>query len=118
MEPIDPGGVNPNGEMGGEPPEVISGADPAPDGHFNGGDDDNADPPPLDAQPRARLSASDKLRVEAQSLEHKVFHLPKNPFCEACTMGKMKEKYSRRRTFKRDLTEWGEIITCDHIYSG
>ncbi len=32
-------------------------------------------------------------------------------------MGKMKEKYSHRRTFKRELTEWGETITCDHIYS-
>ena len=44
-------------------------------------------------------------------------HLPKNPFCQACTMGKMKEKYSRRSAFKRELTEWGEIITCDHVYS-
>ncbi len=29
----------------------------------------------------------------------------------------MKEQYSRRRTFKRELTEWGETITCDHVYS-
>jgi hypothetical protein len=88
VEPIDPGGVNPHGDLDGEAPEVISGADPAPD-----------------AQPRARLSVSDKLRAEAQSLEHKLSHLPKNPFCEACTMGKMKEKYSRRRAFKRELTD-------------
>ncbi len=64
-EPIDPGGVNPDGEMeaSGEAPEVISGADPAPHGNFGDGDDDNADQPPPDAPPRARLSASDKLRV-------------------------------------------------------
>ena len=29
----------------------------------------------------------------------------------------MKEQYSHRRTFKRENSEWGETITCDHIYS-
>jgi hypothetical protein len=100
-EPIEPEGVIPYGDMGGEAQDVISGADPA-----------------QDAQQRARLSVNDKLRAEALSLDHKLSHLPKNPFCEACTMGKMKEKYSRRSAFKRELTEWGEIITCDHVYSG
>ncbi len=68
--------------------------------------------------PQLRRSAAQRLKKEAESYEHQLSHLPKNPYCIACIMGKMKEKYSRRKTFKRELTEWGETITCDHVYSG
>jgi hypothetical protein len=30
----------------------------------------------------------------------------------------MKEKYSKRGAFKRNLDRWGEIITFDYLYSG
>ncbi len=102
----------------GETAEGISPVDPAsvePEGE--GADGDAPYHPPPDPHPQGRRSASDKLRIEPQSMEHKLSHLPKNPFCQSCTMGKMKETYSKRRTFKRELTEWGEIITCDHVYS-
>ena len=45
-------------------------------------DDDVAPPPAL----RNRPSRSDLLK--AQSLEHKLSHLPNNLFCESCIMGK------------------------------
>jgi hypothetical protein len=70
------------------------------------------------AAPQLRQSDVQRLKEEAQSYEHQLSHLPKNPYCESCIMGKMKENYSRRRTFKRELTKWGETITCDHVYSG
>mgnify|MGYP000515056568 CR=1 FL=1 len=52
------------------------------------------DPPPVPH----RQSVNDRLRKEAKSLSHQLSHLPKNPFCQSCTMGKMKEKYGSRRT--------------------
>ena len=67
--------------------------------------------------PVVRQSKSDKLKEVAASLEHKLSHLPKNPFCQSCIMGKMKDKYSHRRTFARELESWGEVVTCDHVYS-
>ena len=54
----------------------------------------------------ASLTRDDKLREEAKSLQHKLHHLPKNPFCEACVRGKMKEKYSRRGAFQRETQKW------------
>ena len=34
------------------------------------------------------LTRDEKLKAEAKSLYHKLHHLPKNPFCEACLRGK------------------------------
>ena len=36
--------------------------------------------------------AREKLEAHAKSVLHKLTHLPKNPFCDACQRGKMKEK--------------------------
>ena len=30
----------------------------------------------------------------------------------------MKEKYSRRGAFKREIEKWCELVTFDHLYSG
>ena len=38
------------------------------------------------------LSVTERLKLEAQSLNHQLHHMPKNPFCEACMGAKMKEK--------------------------
>ena len=54
-------------------------------------------------------------RAEAQSAIHKLTHLPKNPFCQACQEAKMKQYYSKRGAFAREVTRWGAIITCDHM---
>ena len=108
-EDMDPGGVSPFGEVG-EAPGVIPGADPDPQGQAGVGDE--ADHPPPDPPPQARPSVSDKLRAEAESVEHKLSHLQKNPFCQACTMGKMKEKYSRRSAFKRELMILRSCLLC------
>ena len=59
-----------------------------------------------------------RLKTEASSVLHKLTHLPKNPFCDSCQRGKMKEKYSRRGAFKRNVEKWCEQVTFDHLYSG
>ena len=60
----------------------------------------------------------ERLKAEASSVLHKLTHLPKNPFCDSCQRGKMKEKYPRRGAFKRNLEKWCELVTFDHLYSG
>ena len=35
------------------------------------------------------LSVTERLKLEAQSLNHKLHHMPKNPFCEACIRAKI-----------------------------
>ena len=59
-----------------------------------------------------------RLKKEAESKEHKLTHLPKNHYCDACLRGKMKEKYSRRGAFHREMKKWGDLLTFDHLYSG
>jgi hypothetical protein len=78
-----------------------------------------AEPEMGDADEDSRaLPRAHQLELDAKSRTHKLTHLPKNPRCESCVRGKMKEKYSRRGAFRRQLTKWGELITFDHMYSG
>ena len=55
------------------------------------------------------------LREEATSIQHLLTHLPKNPYCMSCQQAKMRQRYSHRGAFKRELDQFGEIITCDHV---
>ena len=48
-------------------------------------------------------------------MKHKLTHLPKNPYCDACSRGKMKQKFAKRCAFKRSVEEWGDIVTADHM---
>ena len=57
------------------------------------------------------------MRAEAKSTTHLLTHLPFNPYCDACNMGKMAEKYHFKGTMKRPLAKWGEILTADHLVS-
>ena len=69
-------------------------------------------PPPsetnetTEAPTEIRTHRNQTLRSEAKAVEHKLYHLPKNPCCEACIRGKMKEKPSRRGAFKRESKNW------------
>ncbi len=81
----------PGDEDEGDALEGISNAEPDSDiapANVDAVNGDVVGAPP-DPPPQARLSGKDKLMLEAQSLEHKLSHLPKNPFCHSCTMGKM-----------------------------
>ena len=69
------------------------------------GENDNAEKE--EDKPKGASKCTSKLKEEATSLVHKLTHLPKNLFCEACKRGKMKEKYSRRGAFKHVLEKWG-----------
>ena len=57
------------------------------------------------------------LRLEAKSLKHLLTHLPKNPYCDACTRGKMKSVKRFRGSFaaNRHPERWGQLLTADHL---
>ena len=56
------------------------------------------------------------LKKEADSVEHMLFHFPKNPYCRICQEALMQRKPNRRR---KDLPDqykvFGDMITMDHI---
>ena len=78
------------------------------------GDADVKDEEKANEEPKV----TSRLKEEAKSTVHQLIHIPKNPFCDACQRGKMRERYSRRGAFKHTLEKWGEIITFDYLYSG
>ncbi len=112
------------------PPPPLPG--PAEDPPDNTGEADResepgpAEDPPADAEdadPEVEVAPEDgggrakDRRAEARSLSHKLTRLPKNPFCEACQTAKMKQTYSRRGAFSREVGRWGQSITCDRAIS-
>jgi hypothetical protein len=65
-------------------------------------------PPAGDARPAKR-----DLKAEAESLEHKLSHIPKNIHCDTCVRSKMKNANSG--SFQREPKAWGDISTADHL---
>ena len=57
---------------------------------------------------------------EAISLTHLCTHLPKNPYCTACTRSKINQRQERRRGPKKhyiEATKFGDSVTGDHLIS-
>ena len=64
-----------------------------------------------------------KLRDEAMSVEHRIFHFPKNPFCDICNQAKLLSKRVRRKPRDPEsepdpleASEFGEVVAVDHIH--
>ena len=57
----------------------------------------------VEEEKKVEPKVTSRLREEATSIGHKLTHLPKNPFCEACQRGRMRERYSKRGAFKHNL---------------
>ena len=80
--------------------------------------------PADDEDDRVRKSRDERLKREAQSLEHMILHDRKNPFCEHCCRGRMLRRYAHR--FRPDpeagdmpyerAKEFGSIIKADNIF--
>ena len=64
--------------------------------------------------PLAESKARRDLRIESVSLQHLLSHLPKNPYCVSCQQAKMRQRYSHKGAFKRDIDQFGEILTLWH----
>ena len=83
----------PEPALGSEParPEPVSSPDPA-GGEIVLAADSDLEAPPIGVEAHARMLS------DAQSMEHKMLHMPKNPLCEICQRSRM---YKRRTTSKR-----------------
>ena len=64
-----------------------------------------------------------KLRDQAMTIEHRLFHFPKNPFCDVCNQARMLSRRVRRKPRDPDeepdpleASEFGEVIAADHIH--
>ena len=64
-----------------------------------------------------------KLRDQASSVEHRLFHFPKNPFCDICNQARMLSRRVRRKPRDSEVepdaleaSEFGEVIAADHIH--
>ena len=50
--------------------------------------------------------------------DHYLTHKPAFPkLCEACRRAKMKQPRSFKGAFDREVKEWGDILTMDHLVS-
>ncbi|MEC8429315.1 MAG: hypothetical protein VXZ35_12845, partial [Pseudomonadota bacterium] len=59
-----------------------------------------------------------RLKAEAKSWKHQLTHLPKNPYCWSCVLGKLTKKRARKKGDLEDgAVEFGEKVTCDDIIS-
>ena len=92
-----------------EPEPLVEGPEEAQELVQNEEAEDEIEPPPAEGRERRDLKA------EATSLRHLLTHLPKNPYCVSCQQAKMRQRYSHKGAFKRDLDHFGEIVTCDHV---
>ena len=59
----------------------------------------------------SRVAKRGTLKREANSLNHKLTHRYKNPYCDSRTRAKMKHFKTRRGAYKRELKKFGDLIT-------
>ena len=75
---------------------------------------DPSDPETLpDAEVADRLltgAVRRSLRAEARSLGHQLTHKPRNPYCECCSRGKMRNKRKLHGSFKGLAAAWGDLL--------
>ena len=84
--------------------------------HEAGAGQAGATPNAVDSQDQ--LTADDRLRAEARSVEHQRLHIPKNKYCDYCNRAKMYADQARRtkEENKEELpTVFGKKTGADHI---
>ena len=72
-------------------------------------------------EPEQEASRAQRLIAEAQSLQHRLTHFPKNPYCEICSRSKMLKRRTARVRFREEAdelekeTEFGPRVAVDFI---
>ena len=75
------------------------------------GDEDDIEVDVVEGE--SRVAKRGTLKREANSLNHKLTHRYKNPYCDSCIRAKMKHFKTRRGSYKRELKKFGDLITFD-----
>ena len=62
------------------------------------------------------LSKQERLKKDATSVQHLRDHIPKNPYCESCQLGKMiRRSHGKKREIAALPTTFGTQISADHL---
>ena len=77
------------------------------------GDEDDIEVDVVEGE--SRVAKRGTLKREANSLNHKLTHRYKNPYCDSCIRAKMKHFKTRRGSYKRELKKFGDLITFDAV---
>ena len=59
----------------------------------------------------SRYAKPGTFKREAKSLDHLMTHRYSNPYCESCIRAKMRHFKTRKGSFKRNLSNFGDLIT-------
>eukprot|EP00435_Cladocopium_sp_Y103_P049810 s1489_g15.t1 len=100
-------------------PDVPPEPDPHPEGHGREEERrDEADEDDIEidvVEGESRVAKRGTLKREAKSIEHKLTHKYKNPYCDSCVRAKMKHFKTRRGAYRRELKKFGDLITFDAV---
>eukprot|EP00435_Cladocopium_sp_Y103_P049150 s608_g14.t1 len=101
-----------------EAPPESDDRDPNPQGHGREeerreDDDDDIEVDVIEGE--SRVAKRGTLKHEAKSLEHKLTHKYKNPYCDSCVRAKMKHFKTKRGAYRRELKKFGDLITFDAV---
>ena len=77
------------------------------------GDEDDIEVDVVEGE--SRVAKRGTRKREANSLNHKLTHRYKNPYCDSCIRAKMKHFKTRRGAYKRELKKFGDLITFDAV---
>ena len=126
-EPVAAGEVTPEALPADAPPLALSqsaGGGAPPVAPHRGAavdvEDDQADLIDLEDEPElvmpAEVSKQEQLKLEATSVKHLRDHLPKNPYCHSCVVGKMiRRAHGKKREIGARPEVFGVQITADHL---
>ena len=101
-----------DGPPGGEETDLEDEGHGAPE-EVAEGDEDDIEIDVVEGE--SRVAKRGTLKREANSLNHKLTHRYKNPYCDSCIRAKMKHFKTRRRSYKRELKKFGDLITFDAV---
>ena len=101
-----------DGPPGGEETDLEDEGHGAPE-EVADGDEDDIEIDVVEGE--SRVAKRGTLKREANSLNHKLTHRYKNPYCDSCIRAKMKHFKTRRGSYKRELKKFGDLITFDAV---
>ena len=101
-----------DGPPGGEETDLEDEGHGAPE-EVAEGDEDDIEVDVVEGE--SRVAKRGTLKREANSLNHKLTHRYKNPYCDSCIRAKMKHFKTRRGSYKRELKKFGDLITFDAV---
>ena len=101
-----------DGPPGGEETDLEDEGHGAPE-EVAEGDEDDIEIDVVEGE--SRVAKRGTLKREANSLNHKLTHRYKNPYCDSCIRAKMKHFKTRRGSYKREPKKFGDLITFDAV---